>query len=724
MTALLGSTGPITSNAPASTVDVTKSGTTDQQIMLSLPTIHCAGCMSRVERCLMALPDVSSARVNLTLKRVQIIAAPTVAVGDLVNALSDAGFEAYELDSASIAVNGSDDAGRHLLLRLAVAGFAMMNVMLLSVAIWSGASDATRDLFHWISAAIALPAVAFSAQPFFVSAWTALRVWHLNMDVPISVAIILASAVSVLETAQSGEYAYFDAAVSLTFFLLAGRYLDHRTRQVAKSAAQQLAALEIPRATRRDGQIVDVADLKVGDEIVVALGCRIPTDGQIIDGSSDLDRSFITGETAPIAAGPGQQVYAADVNLTGPLTVRVDAVAEDSSLRRIANLVAMAETARHRYASLADRAAQIYAPLVHVLALIAFLGWFAGTGDARLAVNIAVAVLIITCPCALGLAVPAVTTAASGRLFQSGLLIKNATALERLAEIDTVVFDKTGTLTMGTPECADPTDIPQHALQIALALAQKSVHPLAQSLAKKLRQSGLSPAVVTDLVESPGLGVGAMFNGQSVRLGHADWTNADPVGGTATYLKIGDAVPVAFRFEDRLRPGARACAQQLQAQGKTLIVLSGDAPDAVADVAGRLGIERYVSGVQPDKKASYVRQLGQDGHKVLMIGDGLNDAAALAEAQVSISPASALEVTRVVSDMVLIGQSLDAVAKATKVAGDATSRIRENFAIAAVYNLIAVPIALAGFATPLVAALAMSASSITVSLNALRLVRR
>jgi len=686
-----------------------------------LPTIHCAACISTVERTLNAYPGVRNARVNLSLKRASIDAVDGVSAADLVQALAGVGYEAHELDSASLSTNGADRQGQVLLTRLAVAGFAMMNVMLLSVAVWSGAAEATRDMFHWISAAIALPAVAFAGQPFFANALSALRVRRLNMDVPISLAILLASGMSVFETAMGGEHAYFDAALSLTFFLLAGRYLDHRTRRVARSAAQELTALEVPRALRVSGETVAVATLVPGDEVRVLPGARVPVDGTVISGASELDRSLITGESLPVTAGAGTAVSAGEANLTGPLVVRVTAAGEDSSLRRMADLVAMAETSRNRFTSLADRAARIYAPAVHLLALFAFIAWFWASGDIRLSLNIAVAVLIITCPCALGLAVPAVTTAASGRFFRAGMLIKSPTALERLAEVDTIVFDKTGTLTLGQPQLANATDMSERDRGLAAALAQGSGHPLARAVVAALPHRA---APVSDVIEVPGQGVKGIWQGMPVLLGRAEWLGAQPAEATATYLKVGDEAPVALTFTDSLRDGAEAAVAELKRMGKDVVLLSGDNATAVADVAARIGIDAWEAGMLPADKVARITVLGRAGRKVLMVGDGLNDTAALASAHVSISPASGLEAARVVSDIVLMGGSLSPIPQALVLARIATRRIRQNFAVAALYNLIAVPFALAGLATPLAAALAMSASSITVSLNALRLGRR
>ncbi|SDW20520.1 heavy metal translocating P-type ATPase [Roseicitreum antarcticum] len=696
----------------------------DARILLSVPGVHCAACISTVERDLNRMPGVRSARLNLTLKRLSVAAAPEIDSDAVIARLAALGYEAHELDPGTLSMTETDRQGRDLLMRLGVAGFAMMNIMLLSVAVWSGAQDATRDMFHLISAAIAIPTIAFSGQPFFRNAFAALKARRLGMDVPISLAILLATSISLYETFNSGAHAYFDAAVMLTFFLLAGRYLDYRTRAVARSAAQELAALEVPRAVRlRDGaeETVPVAEIAVGDLVRVRPGGRMPVDGVVTAGTSEVDRALLTGETLPVFAGPDTIVSAGEVNLTGPLTLRVTAAGRDTSLHRMADLVATAESARTRYTSLADRAARAYAPVVHILALVSFTGWMWWTGgDVRLAINIAAAVLIITCPCALGLAVPAVVTAASGRLFRAGLLIKDGTALERLAQVDTVVFDKTGTLTLGTPELTNLGDHAPDTLAAAAALAGASSHPLALALAQATAAAGIEPAVVDALAEVPGYGVEGRLNGAPVRLGRAAWVGADAAETTATYLAIGGVTHV-FRFADRLRPGAEQVVADLHRQGKSVWLISGDVPGAVADLAARLNIKDWQADALPQDKVAKVQTLASAGHHVLMVGDGLNDTAALRAAHVSISPASALDAARVASDMVLLGRDIAPIAGALQIAAQSTRRIKENFTISIVYNIVAVPIALLGFCTPLWAALAMSASSITVSLNALRL---
>ncbi|MDP3958479.1 MAG: heavy metal translocating P-type ATPase, partial [Pseudorhodobacter sp.] len=468
--------------------------------------------------------------------------------------------------------------------------------------------------------------------------------------------------------------------------------------------------------------VVAITALVLGELVRVRPGGRMPVDGVVVEGSSEIDRSLLTGESLPDFAGPGSAVSAGEVNLTGPLLVRVTAAGKDSSLHRMADLVGIAESAKTRYTSLAERAARLYSPSVHLLSFSAFGAWMWITGgDVRHAINISAAVLIITCPCALGLAVPAVVTAASGRLFRKGLLIKHGTALERLAEVDCVIFDKTGTLTMGTPEAVDLGAHSPADLALAAALAAASSHPLARALAAATAAAGVRPALVEGLREVPGYGVEGQWHGQTVRLGRAAWCGVAGLAVTATYLRLGTNPPQAFAFADQLRPGAETAVAALAAQGKRILLISGDTEAAVALMAVRLGIAEWSAGVLPAEKAARVAALAAAGHKVLMVGDGLNDTAALTAAHVSISPASALDAARVASDIVLLGHDMAPIGDAMRISRQSTRRIKENFAISALYNVVAVPLALAGFATPLAAALAMSLSSITVSLNALRL---
>ena len=692
---------------PRAVAEAVETGAPTHQ--LYLPTIHCAGCIRTVEDTLARLPGVKAARVNLSLKRVAVTAPQNADPTPWIEALAEAGYEAHEAQS----VKSDDASDRELLMRLGVAGFAMMNVMLLSVAVWSGATDATRDLFHWISGAIAIPAAMFSAQPFFKNAWSALKARSVNMDVPISVAILLALGMSVYETSAGGEHAYFDAALSLTFFLLAGRVLDQRMRKAARSAAQDLAALEPSRVMviRNDErQSIAVSDLAIEDVIWLAAGTRIPAEAVLEDGTVDVDRSLLTGESDPVTVRKGERLFSGDVTLTGPITARVSAVGEDTMLRSIMQLVARAEGAKSRYSGLADRAAQAYVPIVHLTALAAFIGWLWVSGDVRYSLNVAVATLIITCPCALGLAVPAVAAAATGGLFRRGLLVKSDTALERLSGVDTVVFDKTGTLTR--PTLSIPDSLSAEDIAVLKALALQSDHPLSKSLVSQLK--GVIPAPLSDIQEIAGKGVRATYKGAAVRLGRGAWIGTD----APTAFEAGKIYPLAS--SEVLLPGARQGIEDVKAMGLSIHVLTGDTDEKARRFARDLGLENVVAGVDPKEKLAFIEALKSDGHSVLMVGDGLNDVAALTAANAAISPGTALEASRSAADVVLVSGRMQSVAEALKGARLAHRLILQNFGFAAAYNMVAIPLAVLGFASPLMAALAMSMSSITVTVNALR----
>jgi Cu2+-exporting ATPase len=679
-------------------------------LQFSLPDIHCAACIGKIERGLASITGVTTVRVNLSLKRLTV--GGPVDPARIENALRDLGFEAYPLDLEAL-TTARDTVGRGLMTRMAVAGFAMMNVMLLSVAVWAGAEDATRDMFHLISAAIALPVIAYSAQPFFQNAWTALRVGRLNMDVPISLAIMLAAGISLFETLNGGEHAYFDAAISLTFFLLIGRFMDHRTRSAARSAAKELTALEVQTAQKIVGgtaSTVAVSTLAIGDLITVPTGARVPVDGVLLSDHALMDRSFLTGESATVDVAQNATLQAGEINVAAPLMLRATAVGADTTLRRMAAMVETAENSRNKYTAMADRAAHFYAPAVHLLALSAFIGWMLINGDVRHAINVAIATLIITCPCALGLAVPAVSTAAISRLFSMGYLVKHATALERLAEVTRVVFDKTGTLSMSSVTL--PATFSDEERSVAKALAQASHHPLSRALERVL---GDSPAAPLDQIsEIAGQGVVARWNGQEVRLGRGAWLGADfdDLG-----LRIGTAAPRRIEASETPRAGVRSALTRLNLPAE---IVTGDAAAPAQRFADDLGIG-VRADVRPEAKLAYLQQLAKEGERVLMVGDGLNDTAALAAAHASIAPASALDASRSASDIVVLKDSFEDLPMLLRISRMACHLSQQNFAIAAIYNGVSIPLAIAGYATPLAAALAMSISSITVLLNSQRI---
>ncbi|MBR0869356.1 cadmium-translocating P-type ATPase [Bradyrhizobium tropiciagri] len=691
-----------------------------RQTDLSVPDMHCGACLQKIEATLGGLDGVAFARANLSARRVSV-----QWTGDnpppLIAALQQIGYQVH-LDEAT--ADRNDPQLTRLLLALAVAGFASSNIMLLSASVWSGAEAETRDLFHWISAAIALPTLAYAGRLFFGPAWRSLRHGRTNMDVPISIGVLLAFGMSLYETTQHGPHAYFDASVSLLFFLLIGRTLDHVMRARARQAVEGLARLSARGALvqRPDGTQIylPVDEIEPGMTILLAAGERVPVDCRVAKGHSAIDRSLVSGESVPQSAAEGSLLQAGTLNLTAPLTIVATAAAKDSFLAEMMRMMAAAEAGRSAYRRITDRAARLYAPVVHVTAFLTCIGWMMATGDAHRAITIAIAVLIITCPCALGLAVPMVHVVAARRLFESGIMIKDGGALERLADVDTVVLDKTGTLTAGRPRLTIAGETSAGARALAAAIAAHSRHPYSEALAAP---GGTRPAItLDDVIEVPGAGLEARSGENSYRLGRPDWaTGAPPAAhpdAAVVLSRNGDCL-AAFRLDDQLRSGTREAIVALTASGLTVEILSGDNATRVGDIAARLGVS-FIANARPADKVARIAALRQAGRKVLMVGDGLNDTPALIAADASMAPASAADIGRTAADLVFVREDLQAVPRAIAVARRAARLVRQNFGLAIAYNVVAIPVAISGQVTPLLAAVAMSLSSLVVIANALR----
>lgn len=697
-------------------------------ITLVVENMHCGGCMRKVETALLGVPGTRAARANLSTGRVSVLVDGHVkaTTEPLIEAVRVAGYTSRELppDDPGAVPSDSD-----LMRRLAVAGFASANIMLLSVSVWAGRGgdmDASlRSFLHSLTAVIAVPAVAYAGVPFFASAVAALKARRINMDVPISLGVLLATGMSLYQTTRGSEQVYFDAAVSLLFFLLIGRVLDQRMRRQATGAAENLLGLLSPATTilRGDGTPERVATRTVtpGMALLIASGERVPVDARVTRGTAEIDESLITGETNPRAVSVGSALYAGTINLSGPLEAVATACEENTLLAEITRLMQTAEQARGRYVRLADRAAQFYAPAVHVLGLATFLGWLWAGYTWEPALTAAIAVLIITCPCALALAVPAVQVAAIGRLFTRGIVVKAPDGLERLAEVDTIVLDKTGTLTLGEPELVPGSRVGDDALAKAASLAVASRHPYARAVVRAARARGLAVAPAAGVEEIAGRGLRATIDGVEVKLGSpsfcviSDAETQQP----ALWLREGGAGPVAFRFNDPLRTDATEVIAKLRRLGYAIELLSGDRTAIVAATARASGIADWRAEVRPDEKARWLRDLKAQGRKVLMVGDGLNDAPALASGHASIAPSSAADISQTASDVVFQGAKLAPLLETLAVAKAARRAALANFAIAIGYNLLFVPLAMAGLVTPLIAAIAMSVSSITVTANAI-----
>ena len=701
------------------------------QTELSVPGVHCGACIATIEKSLKSRLDVERARVNLSTKRVSIVWKAKVGqiVTDPVDIVRTVFASGYEAHLFAAATDGDEALRNKLMLAVAVAGFAASNIMLLSVSVWSGADAATRDMFHWLSAAIAAPAIIYAGRFFFVSAWNGLRHGRVNMDVPISLAVILAYSMSLWETVHHGEQAWFDASVTLLFLLLIGRTLDHVMRDRARSAITGLARLS-PRGAMvvmADGgrEYRPLADIAIGDRLSVGAGERVPVDSIVVSGVSDADFSIVNGESAAVRVQKGDALQAGILNLTGGLTLEASALARDSFLAEIMRLMEAAEGGKASYRRIADRAAEIYAPAVHLLAFGAFLFWGLYGGDWKHALLVAVAVLIITCPCALGLAVPVVQVVAAGRLFKAGIMVKDGSAMERLAEIDCAAFDKTGTLTLGRPRFINRSGVDFGHLQIAASLGSHSRHPLSEAL---YRSVGSVAVTFDDVREIPGSGIEAKTSAGIYRLGSRSFAGNGTTASegrmssrSEVVLSLDYAVLETFQFEDALRPGAEQALADFALKKIPVTILSGDRPEVVAKLATRLCVRDWKANLKPADKAGFCVEAQRSGHRLLMVGDGINDAPALSAAHVSMAPATAADIGRQAADFVFMHDSLEAVPLAIRASRKAGRLIRENFAIAIIYNGLAVPLALSGIATPLIAAIAMSTSSIIVVLNALRL---
>lgn len=715
--------------ALATTHFITPEADGSHALNLLVDGMHCPSCVAIIEGALNKQPEVTAARLNLSTRRLRVTWRGDGALAERwVNLINSMGYRAAPFDSAT-SETAEKKEEKFLLRCLAVAGFASGNLMLFSVPLWSSdpmqMGDATRTFFHWVQAAISIPAVIYCGRPFYRSAWSALREMHTNMDVPISVAVILATLMSLFETVTYSRHSYFDSAVMLLFFLLIGRYLEARARGRARSAAQDLLQMMSGSATVMDAsgnaRVLPLSELKEGMTLLVASGEKIGADGTVMTGRSEIDTSLITGETLPQTVGEGAQLFAGTINLSAPLTMQVTKTHERSLIAEIVRLMETAEQGQARYVTLADRISRWYTPAVHALAAATFIGWLMLSDIPwQLALLYAATVLIITCPCALGLAVPVVQVLASGKLLRGGVLLKSGSAIERLSTVTHAVFDKTGTLTQGKPELQNRAAIDEVALRLAASLAAHSKHPLSKALVAAYTGT-LIPLRVSEV---QGCGLEAEMEGTRVRLGKRSWatTLADENDAALElWLARGAEAPVRFTFADQLRADAAEVIATLKAAGIVPLLLSGDREQITAEVAATLGIAEYQGAMTPVMKSERIAALKAAGASVLMVGDGLNDAPSLASATVSMSPTSAMDITQNAADIVFQGERLAPVVSAWHTARFAQTLVRQNFWLATLYNVVAIPLAVAGYVTPLLAAIAMSSSSLVVILNAMRL---
>ena len=682
--------------------------------------LTCGACVWLVEQALTAEPDALRARAALTTRRLTITwRGDAERARDLAGLIAKLGFRVAPWSPACLRAT-EDAEGRALVRALGIAAFGAMNVMLVSVPVWAGMDmgEHTRALMHWLAALIALPTVLVAGMPFYRSAWDALRAGRTNMDVAISLGVLATTAMSVSEVLRNGPYTWFDGATTLLALLLAGRVLDRRMRARARQAVAELLALQEGTVAlllaNGSTRAVPAENVQAGDQLLVAAGERLRLDGHAAVPVL-LDTSATTGESLPREMSAGTELPAGAVNMGAPFALTVRAALCDGSLAALARLLEKAEQGRGRYVSIADRAARLYVPVVIAVALATFLGWWLLLGVPwQEALVPAVAALIVTCPCGLAIAVPAVQVAAVGALFRRGVLVASPTALERLASADHVVLDKTGTLTEGRPELLDAAAHDPAMLRAAAGLARSSRHPLAQAL---LRACPEAPGV-EGVQEVPGSGLTC----GDLRLGSAAFLDLprDIDSGMALhYGRLGGMV-TSFHFRDRLRGDAAQAVAALHDLGLDTELLSGDGAGMVEAAAAATGIGPWQAHATPSDKARRIEALRAEGRRTLMVGDGINDAAALALAHVSAAPATGTDVAQAASDIVLRGEGLSALPLAIRVARRAQQLARQNIGFSLAYNVVAVPMAVLGLVTPLIAAVVMASSSIIVILNALR----
>jgi Cu2+-exporting ATPase len=718
---------------------VRQSGEHVREASLILEGIVCAACVWLNERHLASLPGVLEVSINYSTRRARVRWDDTrIRLSRILQAVSEIGYLAHPYDPDR-AQEILERERRALLRRLVVAGAFGMQVMILAVSLYAGAftgiEDEFRLLFHILSLLLTLPVLGYAAQPFFKSALRDLRRRHAGMDVPVSLGLAIAFGGSLWATVGGHGEVYYDSVVMFVFFLLTGRYFELVGRKRAAEVSEALVHMLPATATRlRAGteEVVAVAELQADDVLRVRPGETIPADGTVLDGRSSVDESLLTGESLPLAKQAGQPVVGGTINIESPLTVRVDRTGADTVLSAIVRLLDRAQTEKPAIAASADRAAAWF--VARVLLLAAGVALFWAWHDAARWLPITVAVLVVTCPCALALATPVAITAATGRLMQRGLVTTRGHALETLARADTFVFDKTGTLTRGRPTLLTVQTFAERAASDCLALAagleRSSEHPIARAL----RAAAPDTPAAQDVINTPGAGLSGLVAGRRYALGSAAYVRAagcplpdaqlaalQAEGQTVVWLGGERQLLAAFVIGDELRPGARELITSLKQQGRRVLLLTGDHAGVARRVGAAVGIESIEAGLTPQDKLARVQQLAGDGAVVAMVGDGVNDAAALAGAHVSIAMGGGTQLAAASADLLLLSEQLAHLGEGIGVARRTLAVIRQNLAWAVGYNLTALPFAAAGLVAPWMAAIGMSASSLIVVANALRL---
>jgi Cu2+-exporting ATPase len=726
-------------------------GEHEQEAALILEGITCAACVWLNESHVRRQPGVTSIDINYTTRRARVRWDERVTkLSAILEAIAAIGYRAHPYDvgrSEQLAQKERKAA----LWRLFVAGFGMMQVMMYAIPVYLADGDMTPDieqLMRWASLILTVPVIGYSAAPFFVSAWRDLRLHRVGMDVPVALGVGAAFAASVWATLIAAGEVYFDSVTMFVFFLLSGRYLEMMARQKAARSVETLARAIPAFATRiagwpgsTEGERIAVAELCAGDAVQIRPGETVPADGFVLEGESAADESLLTGESRPVPKAAGDALIGGSVNTASPLVMRVERVGEATRVAAIQRLMERAAAEKPRLVEMADRVAGRFIVALLVLAVGTALAWW--WIDASRALWIFVAVLVVSCPCALSLATPAALTVATGALAARGVLVTRGHAIEALARADRFIFDKTGTLTLGRMtlvEVIPIRDDAARALALAAALERGSEHPIARALAAGAAGAdgdGAAAAMAVDgLRATTGAGVEGSIGGRAWRLGRPAFVGAahgtalpadieTKVGAGDTVIALGDEEgwQAFFRLSDGLRPEAAGMAARLAAAGIKLSIFSGDLPAAAARVGAALGIADARGGLSPEDKHGALRVLQEAGETVAMVGDGVNDAPVLAQAQVSIAMGGGADLARANADVVLLGNDLQALPEGLALARRTVRIVRQNLVWAFAYNFLAIPLAMAGWVTPWMAGIGMSASSLLVVLNALRLQR-
>lgn len=691
--------------------------------------IKCGSCIWLIENTLKSQPEVQSARVNLSTNRLHITWNKERShLQQLVQVIQNLGYKLlpYEADEVEDATQLQQ---KFLLKCIAIAGFANIQLMMIVMGIWFASSSMgaiTRQLLHLIGMVVAIPCIFYSGMPFFKSAYQAIKARRSNMDVPISLSIIFTTLISIQEYILNSAYTYFDSALMLIFALLVGRYFDQKSRNNAKQQLRNLLLKQPKFATLyKDGELLllPISQIKIGDVLHVNPGENIPADGILLSSEASIDNSIITGETIPYQCSEGEVLYSGSINLTTAIKMRVSKMGDETVLSEILKLMETAEQGRSKFVKIADFVAAKYTVFVLIVSSFTLIYWLMqGIGFSKAALY-AVSVLIITCPCALGLAVPVVQILASSKLLKDGILIKTADALERLAKIDTIIFDKTGTLTIGKPNLLNIDYIELTKMQIIASMAASSNHPLCKAIVNQY--NNYSPLDL-QITEHHGMGLETIINGKKARLGSAKWCNipSHPLqeGISEVWFCMDDEDPTQLLFTDAIKLDAKLTIQLLQEKDYEIWIVSGDKNSVVEGVAESLMVENFKGEVYPQEKYEFLEYLARGGKKVMMIGDGMNDAAALRRAHASMSPTSALDIAQNAAD-VLFQQGLVSIVKTLEVAHYSNKLVKQNFVISLIYNFVSIPLACMGMVTPLLAAIAMSASSICVIANSMRIIK-